>query len=154
VKARPRGLKTGAREKYNYKGGSTMLQLSVFLENTKGRLAEVLNLLAEFNVNIRALSLADTKDYGVLRVIVEKPEEVAAKLKDRNCVVKLTPVWVLKVADKPGGLASMLNKLVAEGIVVEYMYAFVERENEQAQVVIRVRDVELMQKAIKKYNLE
>ncbi|NLM21334.1 MAG: ACT domain-containing protein [Peptococcaceae bacterium] len=131
-----------------------MLQLSVFLENTKGRLAEVLNLLAEFNVNIRALSLADTKDYGVLRVIVENPEEVAAKLKDRNCVVKLTPVWVLKVPDKPGGLASMLNKLVAEGIVVEYMYAFVEREKEQAQVVIRVRDVELMQKAIKKYNLE
>jgi len=131
-----------------------MLQLSVFLENTKGRLAEVLNLLAEFNVNIRALSLADTKDYGVLRVIVENPEEVAEKLKDRNCVVKLTPVWVLRVPDRPGGLAEVLNKLVSEGVIVEYMYAFVERENEQAQVVMRVRDTELMQKAVKKYNLE
>jgi len=131
-----------------------MLQLSVFLENTKGRLAEVLNLLAEFNVNIRALSLADTKDYGALRVIVENPEEVAEKLKDRNCVVKLTPVWVLRVPDRPGGLAEVLNKLVSEGVIVEYMYAFVERENEQAQVVMRVRDTELMQKAVKKYNLE
>ncbi|NLO97913.1 MAG: ACT domain-containing protein [Peptococcaceae bacterium] len=131
-----------------------MLQLSVFLENTKGRLAEVLNLLAEFNVNIRALSLADTKDYGVLRVIVENPEEVAEKLKDRNCVVKLTPVWVLRIPDRPGGLADVLNKLVSEGVIVEYMYAFVERENEQAQVVMRVRDTELMQKAVKKYNLE
>jgi hypothetical protein len=80
-----------------------MLQLSIFLENAKGRLAEVLNILAEFNVNIRALSLADTKDFGVLRLIAENPEEVAEKLKERNCVVKLTPVFVLKVPDQPGG---------------------------------------------------
>jgi len=131
-----------------------MLQLSIFLENAKGRLAEALNLLAEFNVNIRALSLADTKDYGVLRVIAENAEEIAEKLKVRNCVVKLTPVWVLKVPDQPGGLAKVLNKLVGEGVIVEYMYAFVERQNEQAQVVIKVRDAELMQAAIEKYQLK
>ncbi|MGI6450384.1 MAG: ACT domain-containing protein [Desulfitobacteriia bacterium] len=130
-----------------------MLQLSIFLENAKGRLAQVLNLLAEQQVNIRALSLADTKDYGVLRIIVENPEEVAAKLRQQNCVVKLTPVWVLKVPDRPGGLAETLNKLVDEGVVVEYMYAYVEKENEQAQVVLRVRDAEVMQAAMRKLQL-
>lgn len=127
-----------------------MLQLSIFLENAKGRLAHVLNILAELNVNIRALSLADTKDYGVLRIIVEDAEKVAAELKERNCVVKLTPVWVLQVPDTPGGLAGVLNKLVAEEVIVEYMYAYVEKANEQAQVVLRVRDEETMKKALVK----
>ncbi len=131
-----------------------MLQLSIFLENAKGRLAHVLNLLAELNVNIRALSLADTKDYGVLRIIVENAEEVAEKLKERNCVLKLTPVWILNVPDRPGGLAEVLDELVGEGVIVEYMYAFVKKTNEQAQVVLRVRDAEIMQAAIKKLNLE
>lgn len=127
-----------------------MLQLSIFLENAKGRLAHVLNILAELNVNIRALSLADTKDYGVLRIIVEDAEKVAAELKERNCVVKLTPVWVLQVPDTPGGLAGVLNKLVAEEVIVEYMYAYVEKANEHAQVVLRVRDEETMKKALVK----
>jgi hypothetical protein len=131
-----------------------MMQLSIFLENAKGRLAHALNLLAEFNVNIRALSLADTKDYGVLRIIVDNAEEVAEKLRERNCVVKLTPVWVLKVPDQPGGLAQVLNKLVNEGVIVEYMYAFVEKANEQAQVVLRVRDADVMQAAVAKLGLE
>ena len=130
-----------------------MLQLSIFLENAKGRLAHVLNILAELGVNIRALSLADTKDYGVLRIIVEDPEKVAADLKERNCVVKLTPVWVLKVPDSTGGLAGVLDKLVAEGVIVEYMYAFVEKENEQAQVVLRVRDEAVMKAAMEKMDL-
>lgn len=130
-----------------------MLQLSIFLENAKGRLAQVLNILAELEVNIRALSLADTKDYGVLRIIVEDAEKVAADLKARNCVVKLTPVWVLKVPDATGGLAEILNKLVAEGVIVEYMYAFVEKANEQAQVVLRVRDEKIMKAAMEKLGL-
>lgn len=130
-----------------------MLQLSIFLENAKGRLAYVLNILADLGVNIRALSLADTKDYGVLRIIVEDPEKVAADLKERNCVVKLTPVWVLKVPDSTGGLAGVLNKLVVEGVIVEYMYAFVEKENEQAQVVLRVRDEAVMKAAMEKLSL-
>lgn len=130
-----------------------MLQLSIFLENAKGRLANALNLLAQLNVNIRALSLADTKDYGVLRIIVEDPEKIADKLREQNCVVKLTPVWVLQVPDRPGGLAEVLNKLVNEGVIVEYMYAFVEKANEQAQVVLRVRDAEVMQAAMDKLKL-
>lgn len=129
-----------------------MQQLSIFLENTKGRLAEVLNLLSDLDVNLRALSLADTKDYGVLRIIVDEPEKVANQLKERECVVALTPVWVLKVPDKAGGLAGVLNQLVEEGVIVEYMYAFVEKANEQAQVVIRVRDEKVMTKAMERLN--
>jgi hypothetical protein len=131
----------------------TMLQLSIFLENAKGRLAEVIGLLAELNVNIRALSLADTKDYGVLRIIVDEPEETAEKLRERKVVVSLTPVWVLKVPDRAGGLAELLNQLVKQDVVVEYMYAFVEKEQQQAQVVLRVQDKAIMEKAMQEINL-
>lgn len=131
-----------------------MFQLSVFMENTKGRLAEVLNLLSELQVNIRALSLADTKDYGVLRIVVDAPVKVAEDLRARECVVHLTPVWVLRVPDRVGGLASVLTQLAKEGVVVEYMYAFVERENEKAQVVIRVQDEQVMTAAMRKLDLE
>lgn len=127
-----------------------MLQLSIFLENTKGRLAEVLSLLAELNINLRALSLADTKDYGVLRIIVDDPEEATEKLREREVVVSLTPVWVLKVPDRAGGLSEVLNQLVEQDIVVEYMYAFVEKAKEQAQVVIRVQDQKMMEKVMQK----
>ncbi|MDR1960721.1 MAG: amino acid-binding protein [Gracilibacteraceae bacterium] len=130
-----------------------MQQISIFLENAKGRLAQVLNKMAELDVNIRALTLADTKDFGVLRVIVDDPEAVAQKLRDNNCVVKITPVWVLKVPDRPGGLADILGKLVAEGVVVEYMYAFVETNGAFAQVVLRVRDREIMEQAVRKHDL-
>ncbi|HBV85859.1 ACT domain-containing protein [Desulfosporosinus sp.] len=130
-----------------------MLQLSIFLENAKGRLAEVISLLADFKVNLRALSLADTKDYGVLRIIVDNPEETALKLRERRVVVSLTPVWVLKVPDRTGGLAEVLNQLVQQDVVVEYMYAFVEKENEQALVVLRVQDKAIMEKAMKTLNL-
>ena len=129
-----------------------MLQLSIFLENAKGRLAEVINLLAELKVNLRALSLADTKDYGVLRIIVDDPEATTEKLRENKVVVSLTKVWVLKVPDRAGGLAEMLNQLVKEDVVVEYMYAFVEKENEQAQVVLRVQDQDVMVKAMEKIN--
>lgn len=126
-----------------------MYQLSIFLENSKGRLAEVLNYLSELNVNMRALSLADTKDYGVLRIMVDEPEEMAQKLRSKDCVVSLTKVWVLPIPDKVGGLAGVLNALVAKGVIIEYMYAFVEKGNEQAKVVLRVSDEEIMAEAVK-----
>jgi hypothetical protein len=130
-----------------------MLQLSIFLENSKGRLAEVISLLAELKVNLRALSLADTKDFGVLRIIVDEPELTTEKLRERKVVVSLTHVWVLKVPDRTGGLAEVLNQLVKHDVVVEYMYAFVEREHEQARVVIRVQDQAVMEKALHELNL-
>src|SRR5680860_748100 len=131
----------------------TMLQLSIFLENSKGRLAEVISLLAELKVNLRALSLADTKDYGVLRIIVDEPEQITEKLRERKIVVSLTPIWVLKVPDRAGGLAEVLNQLVKQDVIVEYMYAFVENDNQQARVVLRVQDEAIMEKAVKTINL-
>ncbi|MGC7870411.1 ACT domain-containing protein [Desulfosporosinus sp. SYSU MS00001] len=130
-----------------------MLQLSIFLENAKGRLAEVVSLLAELKVNLRALSLADTKDFGVLRIIVDDPELTTEKLRERKVVVSLTHVWVLKVPDRTGGLAEVLNQLVKHDVVIEYMYAFVEKENEQARVVIRAQDQAVMEKAMRELNL-
>ncbi|HBW38445.1 ACT domain-containing protein [Desulfosporosinus sp. BICA1-9] len=130
-----------------------MLQLSIFLENAKGRLAEVISLLAELKVNLRALSLADTKDYGVLRIIVDEPEVTAEKLRERKVVVSLTPVWVLMVPDRTGGLAEVLNLLVQQDVIVEYMYAFVEAKEQKAQVVLRVQDKEIMEKAVRMLNL-
>ncbi|HZK53384.1 MAG TPA: ACT domain-containing protein [Desulfosporosinus sp.] len=130
-----------------------MLQLSIFLENAKGRLADVLGLLAELNVNLRALSLADTKDYGVLRIIVDEPEVTTEKLRERKVVVSLTPVWVLKVPDRAGGLADVLTQLVKQDVIVEYMYAFVEKEHHEAQVVLRVQDEAIMEKAMEALNL-
>lgn len=130
-----------------------MQQLSIFLENSKGRLADVLNILSDLSVNMKALSLADTKDYGVLRIIVDEPETVATQLKERECVVALTPVWILKVPDHVGGLARVLSQLVQEGVIVEYLYAFVEKANEQAQVVLRVRDDKVMAKAMESISL-
>ncbi|HEY8909241.1 MAG TPA: ACT domain-containing protein [Desulfosporosinus sp.] len=130
-----------------------MLQLSIFLENSKGRLAEVISLLAELQVNMRALSLADTKDYGVLRIIVDEPEATTEKLRARKVVVSLTQVWVLAVPDRTGGLAEILNQLVQQDVVVEYLYAFVKKERDQAQVVLRVQDQDIMAKAMQKINL-
>jgi len=130
-----------------------VLQLSIFLENAKGRLAEVISLLAELKVNLRALSLADTKDYGVLRIIVDEPEVTAEKLRERKVVVSLTPVWVLMVPDRTGGLAEVLNLLVQQDVIVEYMYAFVEAKEQKAQVVLRVQDKEIMEKAVRMLNL-
>ena len=130
-----------------------MLQLSIFLENAKGRLAEVISLLAELNVNLRALSLADTKDYGVLRIIVDEPEVTTERLRERKVVVSLTPVWVLKVPDRTGGLAEVLTQLVKQDVVVEYMYAFVETEHQLAQVILRVQDQVIMEKAMKALEL-
>ena len=126
-----------------------MLQLSIFLENARGRLSQALNTLAELNVNIRALSLADTKDFGVLRLVVDNPEEVEAQLKERSYVVKVTRVWRLQVEDRPGGLARVLDSLVERGVIVEYMYGFVEKDGELAQIVLRVRDQALMEAAMK-----
>ncbi|MDR1603518.1 MAG: amino acid-binding protein [Gracilibacteraceae bacterium] len=130
-----------------------MKQISIFLENADGRLAQTLDKMGELGVNIRALSLADTKDFGVLRVIVDEPEMVAAKLRENNYVVKVTPVWIIRVPDRPGGLAGLLSLLAAEGVVVEYMYAFAATDGEYAQVVLRARDRAVMERAVQKHNL-
>ena len=115
-------------------------QISIFLENKSGRLAEVTGVLAKAGVNIRALSLADTADFGILRLIVNDTDRAAFALKDAGFTVRRTPVIAVLIPDRPGGLATTLNAL--RGIAVEYMYAFVRKSGEQAVVVFRFEDVE------------
>lgn len=117
-------------------------QISVFLENKSGRLADVTNVLAEARINLRALSLADTADFGILRLIVDDTERAKAVLKDGGFTVGKTEVVAVEVQDKPGGMAAILNALKGEAINVEYMYAFVRKSGEHAVIIFRFDDLD------------
>ena len=117
-------------------------QLSVFLENRAGRLAEVTHTLAEAGINIRALSLADTSDFGILRMIVCDHEKAKNVLKEKGFTLGRTSVVAVEVADAPGGLDAVLQLVSRNGINVEYMYAFVQREQESAAMICRFDKVD------------
>ena len=117
-------------------------QISIFLENKSGRLAEVTGILAEAGVNIRALSLADTADFGILRLIVDRNDAAKQALKDHGFTLGMTQVVALEVPDRPGGLMGILRTLGAAGISVEYMYAFVQRSGQNAIVIFRFDELD------------
>jgi ACT domain-containing protein len=112
-------------------------QLSIFLENRAGRLAEVTRILAESGVNIRALSLADTSDFGILRLIVSDFDKAKEHLKAGGFTVGRTTVVAVEVPDNPGGLNSILEMLRGAKINVEYMYAFVQQSGSHAVIIFR-----------------
>ncbi len=112
-------------------------QISIFIENKSGRLAEITRVLGEAGVNIRALSLADTSDFGILRLIVNDCEKANSVLKRKGFTVNKTEVVAVEVPDRPGGLSQILQALDRENINVEYMYAFVERCGENAVIIFR-----------------
>ncbi|HHY00530.1 MAG TPA: ACT domain-containing protein [Methanothermobacter sp.] len=116
-------------------------QISVFLENRKGRLWKALNVLSNAGVNIRALSIADTSEFGILRMIVPEPELAEEILLKNNFVVKVNDVIAVEVSDKPGGLDAVLGLLNNADVNVEYIYAFVEKKTNKAIVVIRTEDL-------------
>ncbi len=112
-------------------------QLSIFIENKSGRLAEVAGILGDAGINIRSLSLADTSDFGILRLIVNDVEKAKAVMKEKGFTVNKTEVVAVEVPDQPGGLAAILKVLDRERINVEYMYAFVERCGDNAVIIFR-----------------
>lgn len=112
-------------------------QISIFIENKSGRLAEVARVLGEKSVNIRALSLADTLDFGILRLLVDNTDVALVLLKDAGFTVNKTEVVAVEVPDKPGGLYKILQVLDDTQINVEYMYAFAERNAENAVIICR-----------------
>ena len=112
-------------------------QLSIFMENRAGRLAEIARDLGEARINIRALSLADTSDFGILRLIVNDHEKAKSILKDRGFTVGRTSVVGVEVPDHPGGLNSILQTLSQNGVNVEYMYAFVQQGGTNATLIFR-----------------
>ena len=117
-------------------------QISVFLENKSGRLADVTRTLAQNKINIRALSIADTIDYGLLRMIVNDPVLATRVLADEGFTVAQTEVLAIEVPDRPGGLAGIIDMLAARGLNIEYMYAFVGRSGEHAIVIFRIDPVD------------
>jgi hypothetical protein len=115
-------------------------QISVFLENETGGLADVVDVLARSAIDIRAMALADETDFGILRLIVNDSDAAARALKEAGFAVRKTPVVAVLIPDRPGGLATTLDAL--RGIAVEYMYAFVRKSGENAMVVFRFEDVD------------
>jgi hypothetical protein len=125
-----------------------LTQISVFLENRKGRLYDVCNTLGKNNINIRALTIAETESFGVLRIVVDKSDLAVATLKKNGFVANLTDVVAIEVGDKPGGLAAILKIFADHDVNVEYMYGFVEKFSDNALLVFRFEDVEKAQKIL------
>lgn len=116
-------------------------QISVFVENRSGRLAEVTLALAGADINIRAFYLAEAGDFGILRLIVNDIEKATKVLKDSGFTVSKTEVIAIAVPDRPGGLARILSNIKDKGVNVEYMYAFVEKSTENAIVIFRFDEI-------------
>ena len=117
-------------------------QLSIFVENKKGRLAKITELLAKSGVDIRALSIADTTDYGILRLIVDAPEKACLALKQANVTVSVTPVLGVSVSDTPGAFARVTRLMADYDVEIEYAYAFITPAKGEAYVILRVDDID------------
>lgn len=115
-------------------------QISIFIENKPGRLADITAMLAKKDIDIRALSIADTTDYGILRLIVSHPEKAVEIIRDEGMTVSSTGVLGVAIPDEPGGFAKAINVLADKGIDVGYAYAFITPEKGKAYIIIRVTD--------------
>jgi len=128
-------------------------QLSIFLENKEGRLWNALDLLASVGLNIRALSLADTSDFGILRIIVQDPKKAKEILEKNSFIVKVIDVIGVELDDAPGGLASVLKVLNDNNINLEYIYAFTHEKKEKAILLLQSDDLNLLEKVLKEHDV-
>ncbi len=124
-------------------------QLSVFLENRPGQLCNVTELLAQNHVDMQALNIAETADYGVLRLIVDAPQRAASILREHGFIVRETPVVQALVPDKPGGLNEVLRIIADADIDIEYMYSVLGQQNGLAYMIFRVADTEKLDAVLK-----
>jgi ACT domain-containing protein len=129
-------------------------QLSIFLENRKGRMRKALDVLEKGGVNIRALSIADTSDFGILRLIVPEPDKTKKLLEDNNFLVKVGEVIAVRMNDRPGGLGEILGILDDNDINLEYLYAFVEEKENGAIVLLHPENIDAGIKALQDGNAE
>lgn len=120
-------------------------QLSIFVENKFGRVSDICNVLADNGFNMSAFSLADTSEFGVARIIVDRPEQAKKVLSESGVIVKITEVLAVAIDDKPGGLAYVLSLLKDGGVSVEYLYAFMPKMKQHAMVVMKVNNAEVAQ---------
>jgi len=128
-------------------------QISVFLENRAGQLAELTRLLADNGVDLRAISIAETTDYGVVRMIADDDQKASAVLLSHGAILSVTPVWAVEVPDQAGGLASLLEVLAANHVSVEYMYSLFTHKDGMAYMVLRISDEETFLKVAKDNNI-
>ena len=128
-------------------------QISVFLENRKGRLYDVCSLLGRNGINIRALTIAETESFGVLRVVVDKSDAAVKLLRDSGFVANFTDVVAIEVPDQPGGLAAVLKVFADNNVNIEYMYGFVEKFSDKALLVFRFEDIDSAQKILAKNSI-
>lgn len=115
-------------------------QISVFLENRAGQLAEITRLLAQAHINLRAISIAETADYGLARLIVDDAQKASGILLEHGDILSMTPVWVVEVPDRPAGLAELLAVLAQANVDVEYMYSLFAGKDGRAYMVLRISD--------------
>ena len=120
----------------------TISQVSIFIENTKGRLAEVCGLLGSNDINIKALTIAESPEFGILRVVLNNTEKAKKILKGNGFIATIAPVVAVEVSDTPGGLAKALKILADNDINLEYMYGFVEKASEKALMVLKFDNIE------------
>ncbi|MBE6856653.1 MAG: ACT domain-containing protein [Ruminococcus sp.] len=117
-------------------------QISVFVENKPGRLSAITQILKDNGINIRALSIADTKDFGILRLIVNDPDMACQKLKDASCTVTITEVVAISIDDEMGKLSEVMSLINNAGVNIEYLYAFLSKSSNKASIILRVDDNE------------
>lgn len=123
-------------------------QISVFLENRSGQLAQITRTLAEQHINLRAISIAETADYGLARMIVDDAHKASAILLEQGNILSMTPVWAVEVPDRPAGLSDLLSVLADSHVDVEYMYSLFAGQDGHAYMVLRISDDEGFLKAL------
>lgn len=128
-------------------------QISVFLENKPGKLSEFIAVLADNNIDLQALSIAESEFFGILRIIVDKPEETMKLLTENNWACSVTPVLAVNVPDKPGSLTRILAVLAEKNISLAYSYAFLSRVAGKACIVLRVDDNAAAEKLLEEANV-
>ena len=126
----------------------TVRQISIFLQNSPGKLQELTNVLEKYSINMQALSLAETTDFGIIRLIVDDPYKASTVLKEEGYICSMTKVLAVEIPDNPGGLAGAIRALGDNGINIEYMYAFITKKKDVAYVIFRVEDNEKAIKAL------
>ena len=129
-------------------------QMSVFVENTTGRLAELTKILAAENIDLKAATIAETVDFGILRCIVDDPEKATAVLKAHGFTASITEVLAVEMSDHPGGFAAILEVLAKERIPVDYIYSTVRSKEETAAIVMKVEDPEKAIQQLQKNNVK
>ncbi len=129
-------------------------QISIFVTNKPGQIVKISDALSKENINIRAMCVADTQDFGIIRLIVSDPQKAKEAISSNKCIVRITNVVGIKIPDKPGSTKQSLELLSINGINIDYMYAFVTRSKDYAYFVMRVEDPESAEKILEESGVE